>query len=84
MTGGRPYTELVDDVAHAASDELDDLLKVYRYDNGIAGIRSDPFFGKDICMKGDTYIYDGHLYLTGDIHKTHIPTAISRKKKKKN
>jgi hypothetical protein len=27
MTGGRPYTELVDDVAHAASDELDDLLK---------------------------------------------------------
>ena len=38
MTGGRSYTELVDDVAHATSDELDDFLKVYRYDVSSAGI----------------------------------------------
>ena len=75
MTGGRPYTELVDDVAHATSDELDELLKVYRYDVSSAGIRSDPFFGKDICMKGDTYIYGGNLYLTGDIYKGTFSTT---------
>ena len=69
FTGGRPFTELIDDVTHATSDELDDLLKVYRYDLNNAGIRTDPIIGKDIVMKGDTYIYDGHLYLTGDIHK---------------
>ena len=27
FTGGRPFTELLDDVTHATSDELDDLLK---------------------------------------------------------
>ena len=75
MTGRRPYTELVDDVAHATSDELDDFLKVYRYDVSSAGIRSDPFFGKDICMKGDTYIYGGNLYLTGDIYKGTFSTT---------
>ena len=69
FTGGRPFTELLDDVTHATSDELDDLLKVYRYDLNNAGIRTDPIIGKDIVMKGDTYIYDGHLYLTGDIRK---------------
>ncbi len=41
------------------------MLKEYRY----AGIRSDHFIGKDIVMNGDTYIYSGNLYLTGDIHK---------------
>ena len=45
------------------------LLKVYRYDLNNAGIRSDPFIGKDIVMNGDTQIYYGNLYLTGDIHK---------------
>ena len=69
MTGGRPFTELLDDVEHATSDELDDLLKVYRYDLNNAGIRSDHFLGKDVVMNGDTYIYNGNLYLTGDIHK---------------
>ena len=34
-----------------------------------AGIRTDPIMGKDIVMNGDTYIYDGNLYLTGNIHK---------------
>ena len=29
MTGRRPYIELLDDVEHAFSDELDGLLKVY-------------------------------------------------------
>ncbi len=48
---------------------MDDLLKVYRYDLNNASIRTDPIIGKDIVMKGDTYIYDDHLYLTGDISK---------------
>ncbi len=32
-------------------------------------VRSDTFIGKDIVMNGDTYIYNGNLYLAGDIHK---------------
>ena len=76
FTGKRPFTELLDDVQNASTDELDEMLKVYQYKDdpisgstGIAGIRSEPFTGKEICMKGDTYIYNGHLYLTGDINK---------------
>ena len=69
LTGRQPFTELLDDVTQSTSDELDDLLKVYRYDLNNAGIRTDPVIGKDIVMKGDTYIYDGNLYLTGNIHK---------------
>ena len=69
LTGRQAYTELLDDVQQSTSDELDDLLKVYRYNLNNAGIRSDPFIGKDIVMNGDTYIYNGNLYLTGDIHK---------------
>jgi hypothetical protein len=69
FTGSRPYTELLDDVQQASADILDDLMKVYRYDLNNAGIRTDPFLGKDIVMKGDTYIYDGNLHLTGDIYK---------------
>jgi len=72
FTGRRAYTELIDDIAHASSDELDDMLKVYRYidnfGNGIAGIRCDPVLGKDIVMKGTTYIYNGDLHLTGKIN----------------
>ena len=76
FTGQRPFTELLDDVENAMTDELDEMLKVYKYKDdaisgttGIAGIRSEPFSGKEICMKGDTYIYSGNLYLTGDINK---------------
>ena len=76
FTGQRPFTELLDDIEHAMTDELDEMLKVYQYKDdpisgatGIAGIRSEPFTGKQICMKGDTYIYNGNLYLTGDINK---------------
>ena len=74
FTGQRPYTELIDDIQQETTNELDDMLKVYRYlDDGligtIAGIRTDPFTGKEICMKGDTYIYNGNLYLTGNINK---------------
>jgi hypothetical protein len=76
FTGKRPFTELLDDVQNASTDELDEMLKVYQYKDdpisgatGIAGIRGEPFTGKEICMKGDTYIYSGHLYLTGDINK---------------
>ncbi len=60
ITGRRPYTELLDDVEHATSDELDDLSKVCRYDLNNAGIRSDPVIGKDIVMNGLTYIYNGN------------------------
>jgi hypothetical protein len=28
-----------------------------------------PVIGKDIVINGDTYIYNGNLYLTGDINK---------------
>jgi hypothetical protein len=76
FTGKRPFTELLDDLVNASTDELDDMLKVYRYKDDpisgstyIAGIRTDPFSGKEICMKGDTYIYSGDLYLTGTINK---------------
>ena len=61
--------KLLDDVDHSITEELDDLLKVYRYDLNNAGIRTDPFLGKDSARKGDTYIFDGNLYLTGDINK---------------
>ena len=59
FTGQRPYTELIDDIQQETTNELDDMLKVYRYsDDGlngtIAGIRTDTFSGKEICMKGDT------------------------------
>ena len=37
----------------------------------MAGIRTEPFTGKEICMKGDTYICSGNLYSTGDI-KVHL------------
>ena len=37
-----------------------------------AGIRTDPIMGKDIVMNGDTYIYDGNLYLTGNIQKEYL------------
>ena len=72
LTGRQAYTELLDDVQQSTSDELDDMLKVYRYidnfGNGIAGIRCDPVLGKDIVMKGTTYIYNGDLHLTGKIN----------------
>jgi hypothetical protein len=52
------------------------MLKVYRYKDDpksgatyIAGIRTDPFSGQEICMKGDTYIYSGKFYSTGDNYK---------------
>ncbi len=28
-----------------------------------------PVIGKEIVMNGDTHIYNGNLYLTGNIHK---------------
>jgi len=62
LTGRQLATELLDDVQQSTSDELDDLLKVYRYNLNNAGIRTDPVIGKDIVMNGDTYIYDGNLY----------------------
>ena len=72
LTGRQANTELLDDVQQSTSDELDGMLKVYRYvdnfGNGIAGIRCDPVMGKEIVMKGTTYIYNGDLHLTGKIN----------------
>jgi len=45
------------------------MLKVYRYDGLAAGIRCDAITGKDIVMNGNTYIYSGNLFLTGNINK---------------
>jgi hypothetical protein len=45
-----------DFVQQSTSDDLDDLLKVYRYNLNNAGIRTDPVVGKYIVMNGDTYI----------------------------
>ncbi len=45
------------------------MLKVYRFDGLAAGICCDAIAGKDIDMNGNTYIYSGNLYLTGDINK---------------
>ncbi len=63
FTGKGPFTELIDDLQNASTDELDEMLKVYQYKDdpmsgstGIARIRGEPFSGKEICMKGDTYI----------------------------
>ncbi len=64
LTGRQLATELLDDVQHSTSGELDDLLKVYRYILNNVGIRTEPVIGKDIVMNGDTYICDGDLYLT--------------------
>ncbi len=55
------------------------MSKVCRYkDDPLSGatykacIRTDPFSGKEICMKGDTYIYSGGLFLTGNIIKVSL------------
>jgi hypothetical protein len=45
------------------------MLKVYRYDGLAAGIRCDATTEKDIVMNGNTHIYRGNLFLTGDINK---------------
>jgi hypothetical protein len=34
-----------------------------------AGIHTEPIDGKAVVIKGGTYIYNGNLYLAGDIHK---------------
>ncbi len=74
----------MDDVQQSTSDELDNLLKVYRYNLNNAGIRTDAIIGKDIVMNGDTYIYNGNLYLTGDIHKEHLMQHLGHGQNKKN
>jgi hypothetical protein len=45
------------------------MLKVYRYDGLEAGIRCDAIIGKELVFNGGTYIYNGNLYLSGDINK---------------
>jgi hypothetical protein len=41
LTGNRQYTEFLNDAAYATAEELDEMLKVYRYDGLAAGIRCD-------------------------------------------
>ena len=45
------------------------MLKVYRYDGLSAGIRCDAIVGKEVVINGGTYIYNGNLFLTGNINK---------------
>ena len=69
FTGARLYTEFLNDASYATAEELDEMLKVYRYDGLAAGIRCDAIVGKELVINGGTYIYNGDLYLTGDINK---------------
>jgi hypothetical protein len=67
FTGSRQYTEFLNDASYTTAEDLDEMLKVYRYDGLAAGIRCDVTTGNDIVMNGNTYIYSGNLDLTGDI-----------------
>ncbi len=79
------YTEFLNDASYATAEELDEMLKVYRYDGLAVGIRCDAINGKDIVMNGDTYTYSGYLYLTGDINKgTFTSTGVWTQQKKLN
>jgi hypothetical protein len=69
FTGTRLYTEFLNDASYATAEELDEMLKVYRYDGLAAGIRCDAIIGKELVINGGTYIYNGNLYLTGNINK---------------
>ncbi len=71
------------DASYATAEELDEMLKVYRYDGLAAGIRCDAIKEKDIVMNGNTYIYGGILYLTGDINKGTFTSAGVWTQKKK-
>jgi hypothetical protein len=74
-TGRQHYTEFLNDASYAKAEELDEILKIYRYDGLAAGIRCDAITGKDIVMNGDSYIFSGNLYLTGDINKGTLSSA---------
>ena len=69
FTGARLYTEFLNDASYATAEELDEMLKVYRYDGLSAGIRCDAIVGKEVVINGGTYIYNGNLFLTGNINK---------------
>jgi hypothetical protein len=69
FTGARLYTEFLNDASYATAEELDEMLKVYRYDGLAAGIRCDAIIGKELVINGGTYIYNGNLHLTGNINK---------------
>jgi hypothetical protein len=48
--------------AHATAEELDEMLKVYRYDGLAAGIRCDAITGKNIVMNGNFTCINSKLY----------------------
>jgi hypothetical protein len=48
------YTEVLYDTAYATAEELDEMLKVYRYYGLAAGVCCDAVTGKDIVMNGNT------------------------------
>ncbi len=51
------------------------MLKVYRYDGLAAGIRCDAIVGKELVINWDTYIYNGNLFLTGNINKETLSSS---------
>ena len=61
FSGRHQYTEFLNDASFATAEELDEMLKVYRYGGLAAGIRCDAITGKDIVMNVNTYIYSGNL-----------------------
>jgi hypothetical protein len=82
---------VLDDVQNAATDELDEMLKVYQYkvdpisgSTAIVGIKSETFTGKAICMKVDEYINNGNLFLTCDIVKEHLILQVVHGHNKRN
>ncbi len=83
LSGAKIYTEFLNDATYAKAEELDDTLKVYRYNGSEAGIRCDAIVGKDIVMNGDAYIYNCTLYLTGDIYKGTFNASSSARTHKK-
>jgi hypothetical protein len=56
FTGARLYTEFLNDSSYATAEELDEMLKVYRYDGLAAGIRCDAIIGIELVINGGTYI----------------------------
>jgi hypothetical protein len=64
FTGSLAFSEVRFDIQNATSDELNDFLKGYKYQdlpisgaNAIRGMRSERSPGKEMCMKGDIHTH---------------------------
>ncbi len=66
------FTEFLNDASYATAEVLNETLKFYRYDGLSAGIQCDAVLDKELVIDCGTYLYNGNLYLTGDIQKEHL------------